>query len=101
MTLATEDWELHCQQIAALLLAGDVQARAVHPIGTVGVEVYSEDKKTRVVWSPANDQHWGWIMVLPDGSVETSETPLRLDAAVEDVARAIATMFTLVDLPPL
>ena len=97
-------WEEHCIRIALLLLAGDVQARVVHPGGIeAGIEVRRNGH--RVIWGPhqgADEVYrWGWTMVDPEGAITASQVPLTLEASVEDVARAIATTVLLVDLPPL
>jgi len=72
----------------------------VHPgNGHGGVEVRSGQH--RIVWGVNAADRWGWTMILPDGKVQSSDTPLAWDASVEDVAVAIATTRQLVDLPEL
>lgn len=76
--------------IAANLLAGDIQARVVSNTEAASIEVKLIDG-SRVLWSNARGQRWGYAVVRPHADMEGDITEEPWDLPVEDVSRMIAT----------
>lgn len=80
----------HYARIAALLLAGDIQAQARPNVDTWVVAVRLVDGG-QVLWSNDSRSWWGWTVVGPNGDVTTGTTWLTWIVSAESVAHHIAT----------
>lgn len=74
--------------VAAVLLAGDIQARLVSNSEHPAVEVLLIDG-SRVLWSNAR-QFWGYTIISPNGTGTSDIESLPWDVDVEDAAKMIA-----------
>lgn len=75
--------------VAAVLLAGDVQARVVANAETFWIEVSLIDG-SKVLWTNARD-YWGYSLIDPGGQMTTAEfDTLPWDVDVTDAAKMIA-----------
>jgi hypothetical protein len=82
------------QQVAALLLAGNIQARTVHNQNVYSIEVKLVSG-TRVYWSNRG-RFWAYTPVMPDGDTRGSVAPvshplMESSADAEKAAYYIAT----------
>jgi hypothetical protein len=81
------------RQIVPLLLAGDIQARAVSNNKAEMVEIRLVDGG-KVLWGVNNEElgpWWAWMIIDPDGETHAGLTGVAGDAEPEEVARLIAT----------
>jgi len=90
-------------QVAALLLAGNIQARPVHNEATTSIEVKLENG-TRVYWTNRG-RSWAYTAVLPDGDTRGAIAPaghplMASSVPPEEAAQYIAT-FPYVERPEM
>lgn len=90
-------------QVAALLLAGNIQARPVHNADTYSIEVKLANG-TRVYWTNRG-RSWAYTAVLPDGDTRGAIAPvghplMPSSIEVEEAARYIA-QFPYVERPEI
>jgi hypothetical protein len=90
-------------QLAALLLAGNIQARVVHNEHTYSIEVKLESG-TRVYWTNRG-RSWAYTAVLPDGdtrgAIAPAGHPLMSSSVSSEEAAAYIAQFPYVERPEM